>query len=103
MKRRVEGGDVTGKRVLLVEDLVTTGGSSLSGVEALRDEGAQVVACLAIFSYGFPQAAEAFARAAVPLLTLTSLAAVLAVALERGDLSPEAVAQVRNWHQGIIG
>ncbi len=101
LKRRVEGGDVAGKRVLLIEDLVTTGGSSLSGVEALREEGAQVVACLAIFSYGFPQAAAAFARVGVPLITLTTLAGVLEVALERGDLSPEAVALVEDWHRSI--
>lgn len=102
LKRRVEGGDVTGQRVLLIEDLITTGGSSLSGVEALRAEGAQVVACLALFSYGFPQAAAAFAHAAVPLLTLTTLADVLDVARQRGDLSAEAVALIENWHRGII-
>ena len=57
-----------GKRVLLIEDLITTGGSSLSGVEALQNEGATVVACLAIFSYEFPQASEAFSAVNVPLL-----------------------------------
>lgn len=101
MKRRVEGGDVAGRRVLLIEDLVTTGGSSLSGVEALRDEGAQVVACLAIFSYGFSQAGQAFARAHVPLYTLTTLASVLEAALEAGSMTSEAVASVEDWYRGI--
>jgi orotate phosphoribosyltransferase len=61
-KKRVEGGDVTGKRVVLIEDLVTTGGSSIAAIEALRAEGAVVSDCLAIISYGFPEAAERYSR-----------------------------------------
>ncbi|MEO8392050.1 MAG: orotate phosphoribosyltransferase [Chloroflexota bacterium] len=102
-KRRVEGGDVAGRRVLLIEDLITTGGSSLSGVEALRDEGAQVVACLAIFSYGFPQSTEAFATANVPLLTLTSLAEILKAAQQTNYFTPEAIAEIENWRRQISG
>ncbi|MCC6805632.1 MAG: orotate phosphoribosyltransferase [Anaerolineae bacterium] len=97
MKRRVEGGEVAGKRVLLIEDLNTTGGSSLSGVDALRDEDAQVVACFAIFSYGFPQAAKAFAQADLPLITLTTLDSVLEAAQQTGYLTSDALAVVRNW------
>lgn len=100
-KRRVEGGDVTGKRVLLVEDLITTGGSSLSGAHALIDEGAQVIACLAIFSYGFPQADEAFAQAGIPLRTLTTLPELLSAAQQSGYLSPEALATVNAWQHSI--
>ena len=103
MKRRIEGGEVAGKRVLLIEDLITTGGSSLSGVEALRDEQAQVVACLAIFSYGFPQAADAFARADVPLLTLTTLDAVLDAAQQTSYLASDALAVIRDWQRSIKG
>ena len=51
--RRIEGGDVAGREVVLVEDMVTTGGSSLAAVEALREAGASVSACLAIITYGF--------------------------------------------------
>ncbi len=102
-KRRVEGGDVAGERVLLIEDLITTGGSSLSGVEALRDEGAQVVACIAIFSYGFPQAAAAFASANIPLFTLTSLSAVIEAAQQTNYFTSEAVAEIENWRRQISG
>jgi orotate phosphoribosyltransferase len=97
MKRRVEGGDVATQRVLLIEDLVTTGDSSLSGVAALRAEGAQVTTCFAIFSYGFVQAVEAFRAAALPLITLTTLADVLAVATQTHALDSETIAAVTEW------
>src|SRR5262245_17410844 len=102
-KRRVEGGDVTGKRVLLIEDLITTGGSSLSGAQALLDEGAQVAACLAIFTYGFPHADEAFQQAGIPLLTLTNLRDLLDAAQQAHYLTPEALATVAAWQHTIIG
>ncbi len=96
-RARIEGGEVAGKRVLLVEDLVTTGGSSLSGVDALRDAGATVTDCLAIISYGFPEAQEAFRRAGVQLHTLTSFEQVLEAALGRGLLDASGVAELRAW------
>lgn len=94
---RIEGGDVEGKRVLLVEDLVTTGGSSLSGVQALRDAGATVTDCLAIISYEFPEAREAFAQAQVRLHTLTGFEAILQGALTRNLLDQEGVSAIRDW------
>lgn len=96
-KKRVEGGDVAGRRVLLVEDLVTTGSSSLSGVEALRAEGATVTDCLAIISYGFAEAREAFAKAGVQLHTLTDFLTVLNVVTGHGTLNEAAAMQVRGW------
>ncbi len=96
-KKRVEGGDVRGRRVVLVEDLVTTGMSSLAAIDALRAEGAVVTDCLAIISYGFAEAVEAFARAGVRLHAVTDFAAVLAVAEERGVLDAEGAAVVKDW------
>ncbi|HLI78256.1 MAG TPA: orotate phosphoribosyltransferase [Acidobacteriaceae bacterium] len=96
-KARIEGGDVAGKRVLLIEDLVTTGGSSLSGVEALRDAGATVTDCLAIISYGFAEAMEAFAAAGVTLHTLTDFEAVLRGATARGLLDVDGATEIRRW------
>jgi orotate phosphoribosyltransferase len=96
-KKRVEGGDVTGKTVLLVEDLVTTGGSSLSGVEALRAEGAIVTDCLAIISYGFAEATHQFEAAGVKLHALTTFPDVLEAALASGVIDEAGAATVRDW------
>jgi len=95
--RRIEGGAVEGCRVLLVEDLVTTGGSSLSAVEALRESGAQVSDALAIISYGFSEARAAFERADLRLHTLTDFETLLDLAQERHILNPKQVALIRRW------
>ena len=97
LKRRVEGGDVTGQRVLLVEDVVTTGGSSLSGVEALRDEGAVGEDCLAILRYDFANATERFAEAGVRLHTLTTFEDLLACAADTGVLDADGVGTLHDW------
>jgi orotate phosphoribosyltransferase len=96
-KRLVEGGDVYGRHVLLIEDLVTTGGSSLAGVQALRDEGAIVTDCVAIVSYRFMEAVGKFEDAGVQLHTLTSFGEILELARKR-ELVSEADAQsVAAW------
>jgi orotate phosphoribosyltransferase len=96
-KKRVEGGDVSGLRVVLVEDLVTTGMSSLAAIEALREEGAIVEDCLAIISYGFLEAVEAFAKAGVRLHATTDFEIVLSVASERGVIDAAGATVVRDW------
>jgi orotate phosphoribosyltransferase len=96
-KQRVEGGDVSGRQVLLIEDLVTTGSSSLAGVEALRAEGATVTDCVAIVSYRFPEAMEQFERAGVQLHTLTSFGEILEVACARGMVTAEQAQSVTAW------
>ncbi len=95
--QRIEGGAVRGKRLLLIEDLITTGGSSLSAVRALRDAGALVTDVAAIISYGFDAAAKAFDSAGLQLHTLTDFATVLDLAQERGALDAAQVAVVRRW------
>jgi orotate phosphoribosyltransferase len=95
--RRVEGGDVTGRRVALVEDLVTTGGSSLDAVGALRDAGAIVTDCLAITTYGFDGVAEAFDGAGVRLTVLTTVATIVDEATANGALDRDAAGDIRAW------
>ncbi len=96
-KKRVEGGDVSGRRVALVEDLVTTGMSSMAAIEALREEGAVVTDLLAIISYGFPDAKELFAERGVTLHATTTFEAVLEIAVERGKIDVAGAALVTDW------
>ncbi|MDE1156070.1 MAG: orotate phosphoribosyltransferase [Acidobacteriaceae bacterium] len=98
-KKMVEGGDVAGKHVVLVEDLVTTGMSSLAAIEMLRAEDAIVTDCLAIISYGFAEAQEKFAAAGVRLHALTSFAEVLESAEAKGKISAQDSESVRVWLQ----
>jgi orotate phosphoribosyltransferase len=96
-KKRVEGGDVLGRRVVLVEDLVTTGGSSMAAMEALRDEGAIVSDCLAIISYNFPEAVELFTRSGIRLHAATTFETVLQAAQERGAIDDAGAEIVGDW------
>jgi len=96
-KKRVEGGDVTDRRVVLVEDLVTTGASSIAAIEALRAEGGVVTDCLAIISYNFPDATELFEKAGIRLHAATSFQAVLELTLERRMIDETGAQAVRDW------
>ncbi len=75
--KRVEGKPLAGERVVLIEDLVSFGGSSLGAVEALEREGGKVIGVQAIFTYGFPAAVQRFAAAGKRVLALTSFDALL--------------------------
>lgn len=94
---RIEGGNVSGKRVLLVEDLVTTGGSSLAGVDALKEEGATATDLLCVTSYGFAEAADAFAAAGVGLHPLTPFSTIADEALALNYFDATARAQIDAW------
>src|SRR3989338_1019507 len=97
LKKRVEGGDITGKKVILVEDLVSTGGSSLSVIEAMRSEGGVVEDCLIIVTYGFAESAQAFNDASVKLHALTSFAVILEEAVVGGKINEEDKNLVEDW------
>ena len=100
MENLVEGYLEEGKKVVVVEDLISTGGSSLKAVAALRDEKkANVLGMVAIFTYGFPVAEEAFRAAGVELTTLSNYEALLAYASETGYVNAEALATLREWRK----
>lgn len=80
--KQIEGRFKKGSRVLVIEDLVSTGGSSLAAIEALRKAGAKVDTCLAIFFYGFPESREAFEKTRCQLEALTDLPVLVEVALK---------------------
>jgi orotate phosphoribosyltransferase len=96
-QNQIEGHIPEGASALVVEDLISTGMSSLQAVEALVHAGIKVVGVVAIFSYDFPQASQAFAQASCPLKTLTNYPTLLEVAKERGDIRPEALELLEQW------
>ncbi len=96
-KKRVEGGNVKGKQVVLIEDHITTGSSSLAGVDALRTEGAKVKHCLAITSYEFEVADTLFSKSKVKLHTLTNFSIILNEALKRKLFSLEEKRMIEDW------
>jgi orotate phosphoribosyltransferase len=98
-KNMIEGRISPGKRVVVIEDLVSTGGSSLKAVEAIREAGGEVIGMAAIFSYGFQEASENFAQADVALVTLTDYHSLIETALETGYISQEEVELLRQWRE----
>lgn len=96
-KKLVEGGEVLGKNVVLIEDLASTGGSSLKAIEALRHEGAKAGDCLVIVSYGFKEAEENYKNAEVKLHTLTTFSVILDEAQNLQILTGEQVEKIKDW------
>ena len=99
MGNQVEGEVPQGARVVVVEDLISTGGSSLKAVEALRQAGYEVVGMVASFTYGFPVAEQAFAAANVKLVTLSDYEAVVEAAATTGYIKDEEKAVLAEWRQ----
>ncbi len=95
--RQIEGEFQPGTRVVVVEDLVSTGKSSLRVVEVLRENGLEVVGMVAIFTYGFPEAEAAFKAAGVELKTLTNYPALLELSVENGTIKPEDHEILLKW------
>jgi orotate phosphoribosyltransferase len=99
MGNQIEGEIEKGAKVVVVEDLISTGGSSLKAVEALRQYGVEVVGMVASFTYGFPVAEEAFAKAGVKLLTLSDYEHVVAEAAKTGYIKEEDQPVLAEWRK----
>ncbi|MBE9583543.1 orotate phosphoribosyltransferase [Mucilaginibacter sp. JRF] len=93
----IEGDVLTGKRVVVIEDLISTGKSSLQAVEALRDAEYDVAGLAAIFSYGFDVATENFKEARCPFFTLSNYGALLKYAEEHQYILPADVELLKQW------
>jgi len=91
-----------GHRAVLIEDLISTGMSSLKCAEALRAEGAKVPAVLALFSYGLPQAETAFTSAGIDLAVLSSFEVLAAEAESRGILDTAGLAALKAWRSDTV-
>ncbi len=99
----LEGFRREGARVAVIEDLISTGGSSLAAVSTVRDAGMDVAFVMAIFTYGFPFAHAAFDEAGVRLMTLVHLDDLILVALASGVLDREDEADLAAWKQDPKG
>lgn len=99
MGNLIEGELPVGAKVVVVEDLISTGGSSLKAVEALRQAGFEVVGMVASYTYGFAVAEEAFAQAGVKLVTLTDYEHVVERALETGYIQDSDVELLYRWRK----
>ncbi len=99
MGNQIEGEIKKGAKVVVVEDLISTGGSSLKAVAALRAYGVEVVGMVASFTYGFPVAEEAFREAGVQLFTLSDYEAVLAQAAQTGYIKESDIEVLAQWRQ----
>ena len=99
LENMIEGDLRPGAKVVVVEDLVSTGKSSLKAVDTLRKNGGEVIGMVASFSYGFDVAAEAFKQADVKLITLTNYEAVLDVALKTGYIDESELPLLHDWRK----
>lgn len=99
MKNQIEGQLPAGAKVVVVEDLISTGGSSLKAVAALREAGFEVVGMVASYTYGFPIAEKAFKDANVKLVTLTDYDHVVAKALSIGYIKESDVEMLHEWRR----
>lgn len=99
MGNQIEGDLEPGTKVVVVEDLISTGGSSLKAVEALRAAGVEVLGMVASHTYGFPVAEEAFREAGIELFTLTDYDHIIAEAVETGYVSEDDVELLKEWRK----
>ncbi|MBQ7421539.1 MAG: orotate phosphoribosyltransferase [Prevotella sp.] len=99
MQNLIEGHLEPNAKVVVVEDLISTGGSSLKAVEALRAAGFEVVGMVASYTYGFPVAEQAFADAKVKLVTLTDYEHVVEQALETGYIAESDIELLNEWRK----
>jgi len=94
---QIEGYFEEGQKIVVIEDLISTGGSSLNAVTALRESGCDVLGMAAIFTYEFKKASDAFAAANCRLNTLSSYSVLVETALKTGYISQAEVETLKKW------
>ena len=100
---QIEGKLPEGAKVVVIEDLISTGMSSLAAVNALRKAGADVLGMVAIFTYGFDLASERFKEAGVPLATLSNYGSLIDVATSAGLVKPSDTEVLQRWREDPAG
>ena len=99
--RQIEGKASSSDKAVIIEDLISTGGSSLNAVEALRSEKVEVEGVVSIFTYELAKADQAFSEAGLSYQSLTNFGALAEAAIESGSLSPESMAGLLEWHSKL--
>lgn len=97
LENLIEGEYKAGQKVVVIEDLISTGGSSLQAVEALRSAGCDVLGMTAIFTYGFQKAVDNFKNANCELSTLSDYDAMIDLAVKTGYVHMDEVAKLKEW------
>jgi orotate phosphoribosyltransferase len=99
LENLIEGELKPGSKVVVLEDLVSTGGSSLKAVEAVRNFGCDVIGMVAIFTHGFPIAEKKFKEAKVKIITLSNYDAVIEEAVRTNYINPSEIATLQEWRK----
>jgi orotate phosphoribosyltransferase len=100
---QIEGVFEAGQKVLVIEDLISTGKSSLQVCDVLLDAGMEVIGMISIFNYGFPQAGEAFTRAGIKLRSLTNYEVLINLAIEKEIINENQLKTLLNWRNNPSG
>lgn len=98
---QTEGKLREGQKVVVVEDIISTGGSSITAVEALRREGAEVLGVVSVYSYMLPRAQENFDQVGVPYKSLSNFEALVQAAKENGSIQEEDIPGLLQWHADL--
>ncbi len=96
---QIEGSYSAGQKVLVIEDLISTGKSSLQVCDVLKNAGVEVIGMVSIFNYGFPHAVEAFEKAGIPFVSLTNYEALLKLAVEKNIIGSADIERLLEWKQ----
>ena len=98
---QIEGKLTKGQKVVVIEDLISTGGSSIEAVKALQDQGCEVLGVVCIFTYHLNRADEMFEQAGIPYVSLTNFDALIEVATLEKKISDEDKPQLTDWHEKL--
>ena len=98
---QIEGKIAPGQKVVVVEDIISTGGSSITAVEALRAAGCEVVGVVCVYTYNLPRAEQAFAEAGVKYVSLTNFDYLVEAAIETGAIKEQDIPFLKEWHADL--
>ena len=100
-QNQIEGAKSEGKKVVVIEDLISTGGSSVTAVEALKEAGADVLGVVAIFTYGLNKAEVTFKEEVIPFYTFSNYNELIEVAREEGKISEDDIQTLVDWRDNL--